>query len=126
MLLAETVAVRGVVVARGQVRQRDEQACGAGAARARPRARVVATEVATGRVRPRDSDDGDADAAHVRTRARVVTAVVACGHKRVRDGDDNEESQCRVVRARHEAEAGGIPTPHQHDGGGILSGSGAV
>ena len=35
------------------------------------------------------------------------------------------ESEGRVVRARHVAEAGGMPTPRPEDGGGILSGGGA-
>jgi hypothetical protein len=57
---------------------------------------------------------------------RVVAAVVARGRVRARDDDDETVSRCRVVVARRVVEAGGAPTPHRSDGGGILSGSGAV
>ena len=92
-----------------------------GAAHVRTRVLATLVHVAHGAAHAHASDDERSG-----KRARVVAAVVARGRVRARDDDDETVSRGRVVVARRVAEAGGAPTPHQSDGGGILSGSGAV
>ena len=70
--------------------------------------------------------DVDVNAAAQPARVRRCVVAIACGAKRAReDATEHAESRSRVVRARHVAEAGSMPTPHPEDGGGILSGGGA-
>ena len=91
-------------------------------------ARVVAPEVVAAVVRSstKRARDVDISAASQPARVRRCVVAVACGAKRGReDATEHAESRSRVVRARHVAEAGSMPTPHPEDGGGILSGGGA-